>query len=216
MNVVIAALGGMAGALAGWWLAHHPQVVDPRGEESAWPLPGAIALALTAGVVAALSLRTGHHDLGPGILSAVFAIALVTLAGTDFKRHVLPNRVTYPLIAAALAFAWAWPDRSIVDALVGGAVGVGISIGLIALSLLASGGRNPGAAFGIGDMKLIVLLGVLLGWPLSIRALLLGTALGGVAALVALIRSGRGQAIAYGPYLIAGGLFVLLWPGAFG
>ncbi len=173
-------------------------------------------MALAAGGVCALSLRPSHYGIGTGLLSAVFGVGLVTLAGTDFKRRILPNRLTYTLLLLALAFAWAWPDRSVTDVLLGFGFAVAVAAGLIVLGLITSGGRNPGGAFGVGDMKLIVLLGALLGWPLGARALILGAVFGGVVALGIMIRSGRGQTIAYGPYLIAGGLIVLLWPGGFG
>ena len=209
-------LAGVTCALAGWWLAHHPQLVDQRGEETPWPIAGSITLTVVAGGVGAISLRPNHYGIVAGVFSALFGIGLVMLAGTDFKRRVLPNRLTYSLLIMALAVAWVWPDRSMVDAFVGCAISLGIAAALIALGLIASGGRNPGGAFGVGDMKLIVLLGALLGWPLDATALILGSALGGIAAVVVMIRSGRGQTIAYGPYLIAGGLVALLWPGRLG
>jgi leader peptidase (prepilin peptidase)/N-methyltransferase len=216
MSIVLAGLSGIPGGLVGWWLARHPGLVDPHGEATPWPLPGSIALAIATAVVSVLSLRPSHYALGTGLISALFGIGLVTLAGTDFKRRVLPNRLTYPLLLFAIAVSWIWPDRSVVDVLLGCGAALAIAAGLIVLGLLASGGRNAGGAFGIGDMKLIVLLGALLGWPLVLRALILGTALGGVVALGVMMRSGRGQTIAYGPYLIAGGVVALLWPTGLG
>lgn len=216
MDIAVMILGAVGCATCGWRASHHPQVVDQRGEEAPWPLPAAIVMALAAGSVGALSLRPNHYGFAAGLLSAGFGVGLIALAGTDFKRRVLPNRLTYPLVVAALAFAWAWPDRSVVDVLVGCAASLALAAGLIVLGLLVSGGRNPGGAFGVGDMKLIVLLGALLGWPLVLRALILGTAVGGVVALGVMIRSGRGQTIAYGPYLIAGGVVALLWPTGLG
>ncbi len=216
MDLAITVLGGFIGAMAGWWLAHHPHLADRLGGDAPWPTPGSILVALAAGSVCALSLRPNHYSIGTGLLSAFFGVGLVMLAGTDFRRRILPNRLTYTLLIVALAFAWAWPDRSVVDVLLGSAFALAIAAGLIALGLIVSGGRNPGGAFGVGDMKLIVLLGALLGWPLGARALILGAAIGGVVALGVMIRSGRGQTIAYGPYLIAGGLISLLWPGGLG
>lgn len=216
MSIALAVLGGILGGLAGWWLARHPSLMDPRGGATPWPLPGSIALAIATAAVSVLSLRPGHYHFGPGLISALFGIGLVTLAGADFKRRILPNRLTYPLLLFAIGISWVWPDRSVIDALLGCAASLVIAAGLIILGLLASGGRNPGGAFGIGDMKLIVLLGALLGWPLVLRALILGTAVGGVVALGVMIRSGRGQTIAYGPYLIAGGVVALLWPTGLG
>jgi leader peptidase (prepilin peptidase) / N-methyltransferase len=67
----------------------------------------------------------------------------------------------------------------------------------------------------------VLSLGMLLGWHsyrLSYLGLLMGFILGSVfGVLLMLIKRGsRKTQIAFGPYLVAGALFVAAWPSAFG
>lgn len=170
-------------------------------------------MALAAALVALLALRPGHYDVGPALLSAGFGLLLVLLASTDFERRRLPNRLTYPGILAALALCWAWPDRTVVDVLLGGAFAFAIA------ALLLGGGLLFGAVaggLGVGDLKLMVLIGLLAGWPAVMGALLLGMIAGGIPGL-ALVLTGRGRSyFSYGPYLALGGILALLFPGWLG
>ncbi|MCC6381986.1 MAG: prepilin peptidase [Dehalococcoidia bacterium] len=169
-------------------------------------------VAAGGALVALLALRPGHYDIGPALLSAGFGLLLVLLASTDFERRRLPNRLTYPGVLAALAVCWAWPDRSAGDILLGGAFTIGLA------GLLLGGGMLFGTVaggLGIGDLKLMVLIGLIAGWPAAMGALFLGMLAGGVPGLV-LVVGGRGRSyFSYGPYLALGGLVALLFPGWF-
>jgi prepilin signal peptidase PulO-like enzyme (type II secretory pathway) len=68
-------------------------------------------------------------------------------------------------------------------------------------------------ALGFGDVKLAVFMGLLLGWPYVFSAVFNGAILAviGVVAFAIRNRSLRGT-IAYGPYLAAGALIMLLDP----
>ena len=69
--------------------------------------------------------------------------------------------------------------------------------------------------FGMGDVKLVLLLGLLLGLPAVFTALIVGTILAGLPSIPLTIM-GRGRStFSYGPFLIAGGLLPLLWPDNF-
>jgi leader peptidase (prepilin peptidase)/N-methyltransferase len=68
------------------------------------------------------------------------------------------------------------------------------------------------AGFGMGDVKLVGLLGAALGYGV-LSGLLIGTLLAAVFAAGLLVRSGsaaRRTTFAYGPFLAAGGVAVLL------
>ncbi len=70
-------------------------------------------------------------------------------------------------------------------------------------------------ALGFGDVHLGLILGLFLGWPAIFIGLMTGVVFGGLASLFYLVLkviSGRHQwfvAIPYGPYLIAGAVFLL-------
>jgi leader peptidase (prepilin peptidase)/N-methyltransferase len=140
--------------------------------------------------------------------------AAVVLAQVDLAVHRLPDRVTYPAAAVAAAALLAdaallgtWPD--LLRALLAAAAAGGVSL----LAALA-GPSGPG----LGDVKLLALLGLLLGWA-GWGVLLAGVFLGllaGAAVSLLLVAAGRAgwrTAVAFGPPLLLGAVLALLLEG---
>ncbi|MEU1164484.1 A24 family peptidase [Streptomyces sp. NPDC005921] len=172
------------------------------------PAPATLALT-TALTCTALALATGPRpELAVWLLLAPVG---VLLAVVDFRVQRLPDPLTLPLAAAALALlglAALLPEHaghwrtSLYAALALGA-------GYFLLFLI-----NPGG-MGFGDVKLALGTGAALGWygwPTvllgTFAGFLLGALYGG--ALVVVRRAGRKTAIAFGPFLIAGAFAGLL------
>ncbi len=147
-------------------------------------------------------------DAGQAAVGTVFSTLLLTLVFTDIERRLLPDRIVLPGMLLAAGLAWLLPEMSALDTFYGGLVGLGIAIALILASLPFGAG-----AFGMGDAKVILLLGILLG-PLSVVvAVFASTLSAGLFAVVLLVtRRGRlGDYIPHGPFLVMGGLVGLLW-----
>lgn len=214
---MIAAAAGAGGFATGHW--QHLLYSDPAHRVRGWGAGHVVRLAgLAVGfaAVAALALRPDHYDAGPAIITALFGMALVVLASTDFERRLLPNRLMYPAILAAAALCWAWPDRSIGEIWIGATVGIGVGAGLFLFGAGFGALRGLRAVpFGMGDAKLILLIGLLAGWPAIGSALLIGVLMGGIPALVMLLAGRSTGVFSYGPYLAAGALAVLLFPSQF-
>ncbi|WP_326754190.1 A24 family peptidase [Streptomyces hirsutus] len=165
--------------------------------------------AVTALVCAALAVATGTRpELAVWLLLAPVG---VLLAVVDFRVQRLPDPLTLPFAAAALALlgvvalvpehAGTWTTALL------GALALGA--GYFALFLV-----NP-AGMGFGDVKLALGAGAVLGWygwPTvmlgTFAGFLFGALYGG--ALVVARRAGRGTAIPFGPFLIAGAFAGLL------
>ena len=160
-----------------------------------WYLP-----LIGAGAGATIALRAA--DARHGVLVALFATVLLALVGTDLERHLLPNRVIDPALAVALALCWAWPDRSAVSSLAGGLT----ALLVMAVAFLLA----PG--FGLGDVKLATLLGLLSGLSNALPALMVGMIAGGLGATLLLVagRARMTSAMAYGPYLALGAFVGML------
>ena len=164
-----------------------------------------------AAVAAALAFRPEHYDFGPALLTALFALVLIVLSSTDFERRRIPDRLSFPAIAAALVLCWAWPDRDVIAILEGLGFAFAVGSAVFGLGVLVGGAVG---GLGLGDVKLMFLIGALLGWPATMYALFIGMMVGGLPALFLLVTR-RSRTFSYGPYLAIGALIGLLWPDRF-
>jgi len=160
-----------------------------------------VLLGLAAAALVVVSAQRAV-DLQQFLLVSLFSFALLALSATDFERRLLPNRLMYPCLVAALLLCWAWPHRSITADLLGGATGAAL---MLAIFLVFPG-------FGFGDVKLAGLIGLLLGFPAVVSGLLVGMLLGGIGSAWLLLsrRAGLHSAMAYGPYLAGGAILEML------
>ncbi|MBI2912690.1 MAG: prepilin peptidase [Chloroflexi bacterium] len=160
----------------------------------------------SAGLFAASALV--FHAFGPALLAGAFATVFLLLTLTDIQSRLIPNRVVYPSILLAAALSWAWPDTSVVEVFAGALAAAAIAAGLLLFSLPF--GAN---AFGFGDVKMIVLIGMVTGLPSVIVGVFVGTLAAGAAAaflLLTRLRS-RQDYIPHGPFLALGAVIALFW-----
>jgi len=141
---------------------------------------------------------------GPALLAGTFATVFLALSFTDLERRLIPNRVVYPSILLAVALSWTWPDRSVVQVFGGGAAALVITGVMYAL------GRG---AFGFGDVKMSILMGLVVGFPVVLVGIFIGAFAAGayVLPLVVLRILDRRDYIAYGPFIAIGAVVALLW-----
>ena len=152
---------------------------------------------------------------------ALYTAILVLITAVNLEHRRILNVVTYPAMGLALLGSLLQGRSVLVSSLVGGIIGFIFFIMIFVLGVVllrATRRGSAGPALGMGDVKLAAFVGLIAGWPGVIPALVIGIALGGVAALATLIwQVGRRtyrpltSAMPYGPYLAAGGLVLLLW-----
>ena len=157
--------------------------------------------------VTGLLFLAGYYAFGPTPLLVVrlaFACAMVVLFAIDLEHQILPNEITLPGIAIgfALSFLLAHPDwkSSLLALLVGGLFPF-----IIAEIYLRVRGRE---GMGMGDFKMLAMVGAFLGWPLVWIALMLACFLGIVVGGGALLLSRRGMAtrIPFGTFIAVAAL----------
>lgn len=148
-------------------------------------------------------------DVWSAGLAGTFMALLVCLAAIDLGHRRIPNAITYPaVVIAGAVVVVARVAGSGLDPTAGaiGAIAFGGSLALVAI--VSRGGM------GFGDVKLAALIGLVVGAiDLGSVAVAAGVAilLGGVTALVALLRGGdRRSALPFGPMLAAGGIAAVL------
>ncbi|MFL6130506.1 MAG: prepilin peptidase [Mycobacteriales bacterium] len=215
MSVGTGLVGAVLGAVLGPFLAGLTLRVPagaPLLTEQAWRgRPAnrprvAVVTVLAVAVLGAVGASTGA---GPQ-LPAYFWLGAVglTLAVIDLDCRRLPDRLTlpsYPVGLALLAVPGDW------DALLRAALAALVVGGAALLLALAA----PGGGLGLGDVKLLGLVGLFLGW-LGWGQVVLGVAAGfgigslAAAVLLALRRAGLRDHMAFGQWLIAGALVAVV------
>lgn len=167
-----------------------------------------IYLPVCASLLYIVSWDSFGREVGAGLLGGTFATIFFTLALTDLETRLLPNRIIYPSIIMAAALSWGWPETSVVEIFAGGGVGVLIAVMLLLLSI-----PFGSESFGLGDVKMIVLMGFVLGVPSVLVGVVVGTFAAGLAAaflLITRLRS-RKDYIPHGPFLTVGAIIALWW-----
>jgi leader peptidase (prepilin peptidase)/N-methyltransferase len=148
---------------------------------------------------------------------AGFSFVMVVVTFIDIDHKLILDRVTFPSVVVFYAASLLLPERRWHQGFVGVAVGYGVIwlVGEVYFRLR----RREG--MGLGDAKLLAVVGALLGWKGVVVSLFAGAALGSVIGIAALLWARRGQPsgsdeplhqseLPFGPFLAAGALFYLL------
>ncbi|MEJ7826176.1 MAG: A24 family peptidase [Solirubrobacteraceae bacterium] len=164
------------------------------------PIPRHPLLAAAVALLTVFSFA--KFGLTPEAFVAAFACAaLAVLAAIDIEHRLLPNRILFPaflvVVVAQVAVA---PDRAVEWLLAGLAAAVFLALPLII--------RRD--AMGMGDVKLALLLGAVVGWGVF-PAIVIGCFAMLPFALVMLARdrSIKGATLPFGPFLVFGTVVML-------
>jgi leader peptidase (prepilin peptidase)/N-methyltransferase len=179
------------------WLAQRGKCKG-CGERIGWVYP-AVEL-VTALLIAASFLAFGLS--GKAFVASFFCAVLVTVSATDLSHRIVPNAVVLPAAAAVLVAMTAL-EPSAEWAL--GAFGASFFLFLAALAYPKG--------MGMGDVKLALLLGAMLGRTVPV-ALMVGMLAALVPSVVLLARHGkaaRKMGIPFAPFLGFGGVVALFW-----
>lgn len=128
---------------------------------------------------------------------AVFAAVFLI----DLRTRLIPNAITYPAIAAAILIRPDGVGLVPLPNVVAGAIAA-VIVGAFAL-------RDW---MGMGDAKLVLLIGLVSGPALAVVGIWLGVVSGGLTSMVlmAMGRATRKDLIPFGPFLAAGATVALL------
>ena len=187
--------------------------------------------ALTAFLFAAVAWRGGFSVALP--FDLLFTAAMVALVFIDAENMILPNAITYPGILFALIARLAIPylagptrldDLAHLSAIVPPSLPMGI-VSLIgaAIGALAGGGSlwlmgfiweklRGVEAMGLGDVKMMIMVGAYLGWRLTVLTILLAVFSGSLIGIAMMARRGRNlqMMLPFGVFLGIGAIVSLL------
>ena len=198
----------LAAVLLGPWLARVAVRLAARDVAAPSAARIGVMTALLAGLLAGSVEQSG---LRPATAALAWAAgAAVVLGAVDLAVHRLPDRVTYPAAAVCVA-------AFLVDAVVLGSWGAlvrALAAGAVAFAVATAVRVLAPQGFGFGDVKLLGLLGLVLGWfgwGVLMAGVFLGLLSGAMVSLglLATRRVGWRTAIPFGPPLLVGAVLVL-------
>jgi leader peptidase (prepilin peptidase)/N-methyltransferase len=150
------------------------------------------------------------YRFGPTPETAVYAIfysALLVVTFIDWDHQIIPNRITLPGIAIGLFSAATVLAGGFMDAVLGAVLGGGL------LYAVAVGSEwvLKKEAMGLGDVKLLAMIGAFLGWKAVLLTIFVGALSGSVIGLtlMAIRVKQRGDPIPFGPFLALGAMAAL-------
>lgn len=165
-----------------------------------------------------------------GLKATLLAGALIVLIFTDLRDRLLPDAITFPGMAAGVVFALWLPLEdgtaalllrllggttlptialSLADAVLGGLLGAGL---LFMLGEVWYRVRHV-EAMGLGDVKMMAMVGLFFGVKLTVLTLLLGSLVGSLVggAFMLLTRKERSYELPLGTFLGLAALVALFW-----
>ena len=134
----------------------------------------------------------------------LFFAALLIVTFIDIDHRIIPNVITLPGIPICFAASFALPTITYKEALLGILIGGG-SLFLVAWSYRLITKKE---GMGGGDIKLLAMMGAMVGWQGVLFTIFVASLVGTLAGLAAMLQSRKGMklAVPFGPFLSIGSI----------
>ena len=145
--------------------------------------------------------------LGPLVFSRLLLVSiLIALFGIDLEHQILPNSITLPGVAIGVLFSLIAPPGW-QDALLGTLLGGGILYAIAGAYYLWR--REEG--MGMGDVKMLAMIGAFLGWKAVLVTLVLSSFSGAIIGVIMLSVQKRDMkfALPFGTFLAIGAVVTM-------
>ncbi len=150
------------------------------------------------------------------LIHFIFIAALMVITFIDIDHQIIPDVISLPGIIIFFLCTFAIPQVTMKDSLMGILIGGGILYAIaVGYALLK---KTEG--MGGGDIKLLAMIGALLGWQGVLFTVFVSSAFGTLVGLIVMIKSKKGMklAIPFGPFLSIGAILyvffgnkIILW-----
>jgi leader peptidase (prepilin peptidase)/N-methyltransferase len=156
---------------------------------------------VTAIVFALVALARGPHlEL---LVDLPFAAMLIAVADIDLEHRIVPNRILVPMAVWAVAASAVVQPEKLPELLIAGAA---------AFTFLLVAALIHPAGMGMGDVKLVGVMGLYLGLSVA-PAMLIAFLAGSIVGIAMMLRAGadaRKKGVPFAPFLALGGLVALV------
>jgi leader peptidase (prepilin peptidase) / N-methyltransferase len=231
LTVVAGALGAIVGSFLNVCIYRLPlgkSIVWPAsacpacGRELSWyeNIPVLSFLALRARCRTCAAPISGRYPLVEALTAAMFAgawwyygpqpllasrlilgCALIVLFAIDLEHQLLPNAITLPGIVVGFLFSF-FTEPGWQASLIGILVGAGVLFGVAEAYYRV---RHE-EGLGMGDVKMLAMIGAFLGWKLALLTLMMASLCGTVIGVLLIVtkRGGMKYALPFGTFLALG------------
>ena len=144
-----------------------------------------------------------------GLVVFAFIATLTVVTFIDLDHRIIPDAISLPGIPLFFLAALAVPSVTWRASAIGIVVGGGSLFAVAWVYQFMTGREGMGG----GDIKLLAMIGAMIGWQGILFTLFAASAIGTIVGLLAMIRSGKGMrlAIPFGPFLAMGAIIYLFF-----
>jgi leader peptidase (prepilin peptidase)/N-methyltransferase len=169
-----------------------------------WKYPAVEALGA---LVLWMTVRSAPGPVEAAFL-AVFTLSMLAVLFIDLEHQIIPDVITIPGTLLGI-LSGIWLPNGVLDHLLGAVAG---GLGLFAL---AWGYRllTGTSGMGMGDVKLMAMIGAFLGWQGAVGVVLIGSLAGSLVGILMLLlrRASRRTLLPFGSFLAPAAWVVLFW-----
>ena len=166
-------------------------------------------LVETLTAVMTLSVAVKFGVSAQTLFACLFTWALISLTFIDIDHQLLPDTITLPFLWLGLLCNYFGLFTDLYSSVMGAAAGYGIFWLIYQIFKLVTGKEG----MGLGDLKLLAMLGAWAGWQALASIIFLSSLLGSLVGLYLVLfrRRQRSSPIPFGPYLAVAGWLSLVW-----
>lgn len=169
---------------------------------------------------------------GPTFVNSLFIAALIVLVFVDYQHQILPNAITIPGIVAGIALSFfqtpdlyrdsisyglasaiSGEDPNVVLPAVAAILGAAAAAGLLFAVAFAYKLLRKIEGLGMGDVKMMAMVGAFLGWRLALLTIMIGSVLGSLVGIFLIVFRGKNMQskLAFGTFLGSGAVVALFF-----
>jgi leader peptidase (prepilin peptidase)/N-methyltransferase len=139
----------------------------------------------------------------------IFIVALIVITFIDIDHQIIPDVISLPGIPIGFLASFALPSITFIDSLIGILAGGGILFIVLWAYKLFTGVEGMGG----GDVKLLAMIGALIGWKGVIFTIFISSITGTIIGLLIMLRTKKGLklAVPFGPFLSAGAIIYIFY-----
>ena len=137
------------------------------------------------------------------ILMALIS-SLIVVSFIDIEHQIIPNEITFFLIPFGLILSIFFNHISFLNSLLGLIIPAAL---LLLIALIYKKGM------GLGDVKLVAMIGVFIGWKYGLLSIFIGALIGSIYGVYMMVNTGmdRKTQIPFGPFISLGAVVMILY-----